>query len=192
MARLSGSKKATDDNARWGKSFRNSRSQLERLAREALAEHQAHKTKALMPMRVARKAGQKADVFEPRAISAKYDARSKQLVINLRSGATFLLPIRLIEGLESAKSKDISAVEILGNGSALHWEALDIDLSVPHLLMGIFGTKAWMSHILSQSGRSAKPIRNLSKAGISAELLTGEHEHADLHAKKSSPKRKLL
>ena len=171
MARSQGSKKAastalparkkqTDDDARWEESFRRSSSQLEHLAKEALTEHRSRKTRELSDYCAARKAGRKAEATEPRAVSATYDARSKRLIINLRSGATFLLPIKLVEGLESATRKEIAAVEILGNGSALHWETLDIDLSVPHLLMGQFGTKAWMSQTRSQIDHAVKPIHS--------------------------------
>ncbi|MFZ2956607.1 MAG: DUF2442 domain-containing protein [Candidatus Ozemobacteraceae bacterium] len=99
------------------------------------------------------KSGKEAEEVEPRAVSAKYDAKSKRLVINLRSGVTFLLPIKLIEGMDSATGRELSAVEILGNGAALHWDSLDVDLSVPQLLMGVFGTKAWMSLVLSEIGK---------------------------------------
>lgn len=151
---LPAQKKRAEDDARWKKSFRRSRSQLEILAKEALAEHRSRKTRGLCDYRAAKKAGCKAEATEPRAVSATYNARVKHLVINLRSGATFLLPINLVEGLKSATRKEIAAVEILGNGSALHWETLDIDLSVPHLLMGQFGTKAWMSRMSSQNDQA--------------------------------------
>lgn len=48
-----GSRKS-DNESRWDESFRSSRSQLERLGQEALAEHQAGKTRKLTPSRVAR------------------------------------------------------------------------------------------------------------------------------------------
>lgn len=112
-------------------------------------------------------AGKKADETEPRAVSAKYDSKSKRLVINLRSGVTFLLPTKLVEGLELATARELSAVEILGNGSALHWDDLDVDLSVPHLLMGLFGTKSWMAQVSSELGRIGGSQKSPAKAKAS-------------------------
>ena len=48
----------------------------------------------------------------------------------------------MAQGLETATGEELGAVEILGAGYGLHWEALDTDLSVPGLLAGLFGTKA--------------------------------------------------
>jgi len=42
--------------------------------------------------------------------------------------------------LERASDAALSAVEILWLGTGLHWEQLDVDLSVPGLLAGLFGT----------------------------------------------------
>lgn len=117
--------------------------------------------------RAALEVGKKAEETEPRAVSAKYDVKTKRMVVNLRSGVTFLFPIQLIEGLEDATGRELSDVEILGNGAALHWESLDVDLSVPQLLMGVFGTKAWMSHIRSEIGKLGGSQKSPAKAKAS-------------------------
>ena len=59
-------------------------------------------------------------------------------------------PARLAQGLENATDDELAAVEILGLGYGLHWEALDADLSVPGLLAGRFGTKAYMADLIAQ------------------------------------------
>ena len=58
--------------------------------------------------------------------------------------------------METATDDQLAAVEILGNGYGLHWEALDADISVPGLLAGIFGTKAYMARLAGQSKSPAK------------------------------------
>ena len=40
---------------------------------------------------------------------------------------------------------------MLGGGSGLHWKTLDVDLSVPDLLAGLFGTKAYMARRAGQA-----------------------------------------
>lgn len=93
---------------------------------------------------------------EPRAVSARYDQRLDRIVVELTNGCTFAFPPRLAQGLETATDDDIARVEILGVGYGLHWEALDVDLSIPGLLAGLFGTRAYMARRAGQATSPAK------------------------------------
>ena len=44
-------------------------------------------------------------------------------------------------------------------GAGLHWPALDVDLTVPGLVSGIFGSKTWMSELGRAGGRQRSPAR---------------------------------
>jgi hypothetical protein len=44
----------------------------------------------------------------------------------------------LIPSLKGVSARDAGAVEVLGRGGGLHWEALDLDLSVPALVASVF------------------------------------------------------
>ncbi|MBW4442572.1 MAG: DUF2442 domain-containing protein [Plectolyngbya sp. WJT66-NPBG17] len=88
-----------------------------------------------------------ADATEPRAVSAHYDRASGQIVIHLKDGSTFMFPHELGQGLSNASEEDLANIEITPSGIGLHWEALDVDLTVPSLLQGIYGTKAWMKQL---------------------------------------------
>ena len=94
------------------------------------------------------RAGKHAAKFEPRAVSAHVDHDSGMLCLNLTSGTTFAIPIRLIQGLSDARPDDLADIEVTPGGEGLHFEALDVDLSVPGLVSGVFGTKAWMKDII--------------------------------------------
>ena len=89
--------------------------------------------------------GKAARAHEPRAAAACYDLQTGRIVVELTNGCSFAFPPRLAQGLESATENQLAHVEILGAGYGLHWEALDADLSVPDLLAGLFGTKAFMA-----------------------------------------------
>ncbi|WP_262423121.1 DUF2442 domain-containing protein [Brevundimonas denitrificans] len=78
------------------------------------------------------------------------------MIVDLENGCTFAFPPRLAQGLETASEDQLSGVEILGQGYGLHWEALDVDLSLPGLMAGIFGTKAWMARRAGQTKSLAK------------------------------------
>ena len=88
-----------------------------------------------------------ADLTEPRAISAHYDRDTERVVIQLRDGSTFMFPCHLGQGLTNASAEDLAAIEITPSGYGLHWENLDVDLSVPSLLKGIYGTRTWMEQL---------------------------------------------
>ncbi len=93
---------------------------------------------------------------EPRAKTARYDKQNNRMIVDLTNGCTFAFPPKMAQGLETALDEDLAAVEILGNGYGLHWEALDVDLSVPGLLAGIFGTKSYMARRAGQATSPAK------------------------------------
>ncbi|WP_424137831.1 DUF2442 domain-containing protein [Roseomonas chloroacetimidivorans] len=101
--------------------------------------------------------GREARQREPRAAAARYDRQAGRVIVELTNGCTFAFPPGLAQGLEAASDDQLSQVEVLGSGSALHWEALDADLSIPGLLAGLFGTR---SHMARQAGRATSPANS--------------------------------
>jgi hypothetical protein len=75
------------------------------------------------------------------------------LRIELTNGAAIMLPVRLIPDLRQATPRDIRAVEILGRGGGLHWESLDLDLSVPGFLSSVFAGPEWLAELGRVGGR---------------------------------------
>jgi len=100
--------------------------------------------------------GRKARLHEPRADAARYDRRLDRVIVELTNGCTFAFPPRLAQGLQDATAEQLARVDILGAGSGLHWEALDADLSIPDLLAGLFGTKAYLARHAGRATSSAK------------------------------------
>ena len=100
--------------------------------------------------------GRIARQTEPRAASVRYDKKNSRIVIDLTNGCVFAFPPYLAQGLEQATDEELAAVEVLGAGYGLHWEALDVDLSVPGLLAGLFGTRAYMARKAGQATSPAK------------------------------------
>jgi hypothetical protein len=93
---------------------------------------------------------------QPHAASARYDAKSDRIVVELTSGATFAFPPRLVQCLADAAPAHLVEVELLGDGEALHWETLDVDYSVAGLVNGIFGTARWMAARAGRATSAAK------------------------------------
>lgn len=108
----------------------------------------------------ARRRGDALDLTEPRASQARYDAATGRVIVDLTNGCAFAFPARAVEGLAEASDDALAQVEVLGAGYGLHWEALDADLSVPSLLMGIFGTRAWMAREQARrAGAATSPAK---------------------------------
>lgn len=97
-----------------------------------------------------------AEQREPCVQTVRYDQCNGQIIVDLTNGCTFASPPRLAQGLEVASDDELDAVEVLGAGYGLHWEALDVDLSVPGLLAALFGTKG---HMARQAGRTKSPAK---------------------------------
>ena len=99
--------------------------------------------------------GRIAHETEPRAASVRYDRQLGRVIVDLTNGCTFAFPPRLAQGLESATDDWLAEIEILG----WLWLALgnvDADLSIPGLLAGIFGTRAYMARRAGQATSPAK------------------------------------
>jgi hypothetical protein len=76
-----------------------------------------------------------------------YEPREKRLHLEVASGIGVDVPIAKVQGLADANPAAIKAVELTGKGYGLHWPKLDLDLSVPDLVAGCFGTRTWTSAV---------------------------------------------
>lgn len=117
----------------------------------------------------AERRGQRSLRTEPRARAARYDRRTGRVHVDLTNGCTFAFPARNAQGLERASNSELAQVEILGLGLGLHWEQPEVDLSVPGLLAGLFGTKAYMDR-----QRAARAGASTSAAKAAAARRNGE------------------
>ena len=107
-------------------------------------------------------AGRLAAIAEPRAARVAYRAQKHALRIELTNGATITLPVKLIPSLGRAKPRDLRAVEVLGRGGGLHWESLDLDLSVPGLVSSVFPGTAWLAELGRHGGRRTSAAKTLA------------------------------
>lgn len=96
---------------------------------------------------------------EPVALEASYEPGSGRIRIELSNECVFEFPPHLVEGLADAPESTMSEVEVLPGGCGLHWESLDLDLSLTGLLMGSFGTRTWMQEIGRRGGRSTSDAK---------------------------------
>ncbi len=108
----------------------------------------------------------------PKADSAKYDKKSKRLILEMENGTTLLIPVNLIEGLQTGDDTTLSDFELMLGGSQIHWYALDVQFYVKSLLEGVLGTSRWTNNLkehLSNAGRKGGASRSQAKRTASAE-----------------------
>ncbi|HET8598451.1 MAG TPA: DUF2442 domain-containing protein [Castellaniella sp.] len=86
------------------------------------------------------------------AESAHYDTASQRVAITLRHGLELMIPVHLLQGLADAPPTSLSRIEISPAGTGLYWPDLDVDLYIPSLIQGLFGTRRWMASLMGQAG----------------------------------------
>lgn len=101
---------------------------------------------------------------EARARTAVISPDGSMLVVALTNGCAVTIPVASVEGLVGADLSDVRQVEVLGRGVGLHWESLDMDLSVPALLAGVLGTRKWMDRMRAAQAGAASSEKKAAAA----------------------------
>jgi hypothetical protein len=86
-----------------------------------------------MPTGNVNKARRKADPNCATALRFEQD----RMVVGLGDGRELSVPLKHYPTLWSASSAQREGWELLGDGRGIHWESLDLDLSVDGLLQGL-------------------------------------------------------
>ena len=106
-------------------------------------------------MQAARTRAQELKTHVPQATGAVYNPDTGLVCIRLSNGIVIGLPAAQTQGLEAASTKELSAIRISPSGYGIHFPKLDVDLYLPALMEGIFGTKAWMAERGRKGGQAA-------------------------------------
>jgi hypothetical protein len=94
-----------------------------------------------------------------RAMSASYDPRAGRVMVELTSGFVFGFPAHAIPELAKVSADVLGTVEVSPGGSGLHWQALDVDLSVPGLLLSSVGQSERVRELARLAGRVTTPAK---------------------------------
>jgi hypothetical protein len=94
-----------------------------------------------------------------RAVSAHYDAKAERVMLELSSGFVFGFPVRAIPALARATPKMLALVQVSPGGGALHWDGLDVDLSVPGLLLASVERPARLRELARLAGSARTPAK---------------------------------
>lgn len=94
-----------------------------------------------------------------RAISAHYDRTTRRVIVELTDGFLFGFPVKVIPQLGQADAATLATVEVLPGGGGLRWEALDVDVSVPGLLLASVGKADRARELARLAGRTTSPAK---------------------------------
>lgn len=137
-------------------------------------------------MQAARTRAQELKTHVPQATGAVYNPDTGLVCIRLSNGIVIGLPAAQTQGLESASAADLSAIHISPSGYGIHFPELDVDLYLPALMEGIFGTKAWMAERGRKGGKATSKVK---KAAARANGQLGGRPRKDAEGD-SKPSRK--
>ncbi len=101
----------------------------------------------------AKELGKKELAELPKIIKLSLDKQNRRLVFDLTNSVTLIVPADLLQGLQNASENDLTAVEFWDEGLMVYWKNLDVAFQTSSLLLGIFGTKRWLSEINSRNGK---------------------------------------
>lgn len=87
--------------------------------------------------------GKAAMTGRPIPSSVLFDKTTGRVTVEFANGAAFVFPARSLEGLDQASDDDLADIELAGD-TGLHWPRLDADFTISGLMMGVFGSKAFM------------------------------------------------
>ncbi|MEM5316983.1 DUF2442 domain-containing protein [Paraburkholderia sp. JHI869] len=108
----------------------------------------------------AREAGKR---LGPKMVDARYSRTHASLEVRYEHGVKVEVPVKLIQEfalLEKSPSvADYSEIEIWGGGYDLFFPRIEMAVSGPALLAGIFGSKAWMSMLARSMGSATSEAK---------------------------------
>jgi hypothetical protein len=76
---------------------------------------------------------QEFEANDPRVIRIQYEAKEDLVSLHFADGLKVSIPRKQLQGLERANPSQLSKIEIVGNGTGLHWPLLDVD----HYVLGL-------------------------------------------------------
>jgi hypothetical protein len=110
----------------------------------------------------AREAERTAELTEPRAREAYYDAATGRIVVELTLGGAFAFQPGMYSTLAGRSAAQLAAVRPAFGGEALEWEELDEHISVAGVLARMLGPA--MTRAFAQKGGSSTSERKAAAA----------------------------
>ena len=118
----------------------------------------------------ASRCGTQMKAVVPHVVAARFDERSRRIVLHLSSKLIVSFSPADAEGLEHARPSELKAIEISPSGLGIHFPQIDADIYVPALLEGFMGSRRWMAARLGQAGGKASTRAKKAAARANGKL----------------------
>ncbi|WP_434479936.1 DUF2442 domain-containing protein [Gemmatimonas sp.] len=112
------------------------------------------KADILAQLPAARERAEKLRQTALRAARVRYSTAMQQLMLTLGNATEVRIPIRAVAALRGTTPRERADVHVSPSGSAIRWERLDVDLSVPALLEIALGRSTVNAMFGTAGGRS--------------------------------------
>lgn len=122
-----------------------------------MAKSRTAKSRIVAQVRAAREQDARDRKAGRRATAATYETQSGRVMVELTNGFVFGFPAKGINALSEATPHELAAVRISPGGSGLHWEALDVDLSIAGLLLSSVDRSEKLSELARLAGQARTP-----------------------------------
>lgn len=93
------------------------------------------------------------------ATEARYNAESHRVDITLSSGLLVGIPIDRIRELKGASHELLAAVHVDELGAGIRWDALDVDVAVPGIIIEVLGEDVLSSAFAARGGRASSDAK---------------------------------
>lgn len=124
-----------------------------------MARSRTAKSRILAQIRGAREQDARDRKSGRRAAAATYDARFGRVMVELTNGFLFGFPAKAVPALCDATPHELATVRISPGGMGLHWETLDVDLSVAGLLLSSVDRSEKLSELARVAGQARTPAK---------------------------------
>lgn len=101
-------------------------------------------------------------------VAARFLATERRVLVDLDNGTTFIFPADQIQVLADAPNEHLEKLEVWSE-NMLAWPTLDAHVPIDDVMIGIFGSKAWMSRMQSERGKKGGAVRSEAKARAARE-----------------------
>jgi Protein of unknown function (DUF2442) len=98
----------------------------------------------------------------PLARIVKHLPGDNLLIVELNNRRRLAIPIEDVQGLGEATPEQLKNYELLGEGSGISFPDLDVDLSVPALMEGVYGNRRWMARLGKKGGQAKTEAKRLA------------------------------
>jgi len=120
-------------------------------------------------------AGEEANATEARGMAVRYDPERKEILVSLRLGGDLTLRTEFVPILRGRSDEELADVELTPSGAGLHWERLDVDLSIPSLIEGNYGPEKSATVSLDRLYAELETVWNDTRDAAIVDRLAAKH-----------------